>query len=277
MSTAALGPLGRLRSRLAAEPGLIVAFSGGVDSALLARVAHEVLGERALAVTAVSASLPAQERSAARAFARVHAIAHVEVCTDELERGEYAANGADRCYHCKSALFDALDPVARLTGVRVALGTNLDDLSDYRPGQRAAGERGAICPMVDAGLTKDDVRAASRALGLSTADKPAAACLASRVAYGDRVTPELLARIEAAERSLHRSGFARCRVRAHAGGTIARIELPGDQIAAAIGQREAIDGQMRAAGFTFSAIDLAGFRSGSMNSLLQIRPAGGGS
>jgi pyridinium-3,5-biscarboxylic acid mononucleotide sulfurtransferase len=271
MSTSALE---RLRSRLAAEPGLIVAFSGGADSALLAWVARQVLGERALAVTAVSASLPAAERSEARAFARAHAIPHVEVCTDELERSEYAANGADRCYHCKAALFDALDPLARLTGIRVALGTNLDDLSDYRPGQQAAGERGAICPMVDAGLTKGDVRDMSRALGLGTADKPAAACLASRVAYGDPVTPELLARIEAAERSLHRRGFAACRVRAHAGGTLARIELPGDQIAAAMGLRESIDAEMRAAGFTFSAIDLAGYRSGSMNSLLQIRPAG---
>jgi uncharacterized protein len=262
--------LDRLRGRLSQQTRLVVAFSGGADSALLAWVAHDVLGSGALAVTAVSASLPAEERLAARSFAREHAIAHIEVCTDELDRAEYAVNGADRCYHCKVALFDALDPLAALLDAPVALGTNLDDLSDYRPGQQAAAQRGSIFPMVDAALTKDDVRAISRMLGLTTADKPAAACLASRVAYGDPVTPEVLTRVEAAEAALHRRGFARCRVRAHAQGTVARLELPAAEIEMALGQRAAIDADLRAAGFTFCAIDLAGFRSGSMNSLLQI-------
>jgi len=268
--------LDRLRSRLSLQTRLIVAFSGGADSALLAWVASEVLGSRALAVTAVSASLPEQERSAARSFAREHAIAHVEVCTDELGRAEYAINGADRCYHCKTALFDALDPLGRLLDARIALGTNLDDLSDYRPGQQAAAQRGSIFPLVDAALTKDDVRAISRMLGLATADKPAASCLASRVAYGDQVTAEILARVEAAEEALHRRGLAGCRVRAHAGGTVARIEFPADEIDTAWRQRAVIDAEVRAAGFTFCAVDLAGFRSGSMNALLQIARTGPG-
>jgi uncharacterized protein len=181
--------LSRLRRRLSTESRLVVAFSGGVDSALLATVAHEVLGAAALAVTAVSASLPTAERAAARAFARERGIPHLEVCTDELDRPEYVANGGNRCFHCKSALFDALDPLASLLGARIALGTNLDDLGDHRPGQAAAAQRGAIAPMVDAGLAKADVRAASEALGLSTADKPAAACLASRRASKPQKRP----------------------------------------------------------------------------------------
>src|ERR1700733_11891556 len=144
--------LDRLRSELSGARRLIVAFSGGADSALLAWVAHDVLGSRALAVTAVSPSLPADERLMARRFAREHGLAHLEVCTDEMARPEYAVNGADRCYHCKAALFDALNPLAQLLDARVALGTNLDDLSDYRPGQRAATERGSIFPMVAAEL-----------------------------------------------------------------------------------------------------------------------------
>jgi uncharacterized protein len=197
--------LGRLRHRLDQEDRLVTAFSGGADSALLAAVAHDVLGPRALAVTAISASLPAAERAAARDFARSRGLAHVEVATDELDRPEYRRNGADRCFHCKSALFDALLPVAAAMGARVALGTNLDDLSDHRPGQQAARDRGAVFPLVDAGLSKAAVRAVSRELGLVTAEKPAAACLSSRIAYGDPVSPELLGRIEQAEAALHQA------------------------------------------------------------------------
>ncbi len=209
---------------------MLVAFSGGADSALVAAVASRVLGAGAVAVTAVSPSLPAAERASARRFARDIGIAHVEVNTDEFDRPEYTANDGDRCYHCKSALLDALEPLAKLSVAAIALGTNLDDLADHRPGQRAAAERGAITPLVDAGLGKDEVRRVSRLLGLDTADKPAAACLASRVAYRDPVTPDLLRRVEQAEAALHGMGFPVCRVRTHGAGTVARIELPADQL-----------------------------------------------
>ena len=262
--------LGRLKHRLAQEGRLVTAFSGGADSALLAAVSHDVLGSRALAVTAVSASLPAAERAGARGFARSHGLAHVEVCTDELDRPEYRRNGADRCFHCKSALFDALLPVAAAMGARVALGTNLDDLSDHRPGQQAARDRGAVFPLVDAGLSKAAVRAVSRELGLVTADKPAAACLSSRIAYGDPVSPELLARIEQAEDALHAAGFGVCRVRAHAAGSVARIEVPAEDLGRLLDRREEITGLVRAAGFVFTTADLAGLRSGSMNALLPL-------
>jgi uncharacterized protein len=259
-----------LRARLRRERALLVGFSGGADSALVAAVAAEQLGPAAVAVTAVSASLPAAERAAARAFARDHGIRHVEVATDELDRPAYVANTGERCYHCKSALFDALAPLAELAGATVALGTNLDDLGDHRPGLRAAAERGAIAPLVDAGLDKDAVRRASALLGLATADKPAAACLSSRVAYGEPVTADVLARVERAEAALHDLGFAVCRVRAHAGGTVARIELPAADLESAVAVRDAVDAAVREAGFAFCALDLAGFASGRMNVLLGL-------
>jgi pyridinium-3,5-biscarboxylic acid mononucleotide sulfurtransferase len=257
-----------LRERLRAEPRLLVAYSGGVDSALVAAVAAQELGERAVAVTAVSASLPRSERAAARSFAVAHGIAHVEVATDELDRPEYVANGGDRCYHCKSALFDALAPLAALSGARIALGTNTDDLGDHRPGQAAAAARGAIAPLLDAGFGKSDVRRVSAALGLATAEKPAAACLASRVAYGDPVTQEVLQRVERAEEAVRELGFGVCRVRAHGGGAVARVEVPAEDVPRAAGLRSELDAAVRAAGFEFCALDLQGFASGRMNVLL---------
>jgi pyridinium-3,5-biscarboxylic acid mononucleotide sulfurtransferase len=257
-----------LRERMRAEPRLLVAYSGGVDSALVAAVAAQELGDRAVAVTAVSASLPRSERAAARAFATAHGIAHVEVATDELDRPEYIANGGDRCYHCKSALFDALAPLAALSGARIALGTNTDDLGDHRPGQAAAAARGAIAPLLDAGFGKSDVRRVSAALGLATAEKPAAACLASRVAYGDPVTPEVLHRVEMAEEAVRGLGFPVCRVRAHGGGAVARVEVPADDVSRAAGLRSELDAAVRGAGFEFCALDLQGFASGRMNVLL---------
>lgn len=257
-----------LRDRMRAERRVLVAFSGGVDSALVAAVAGEVLGSSAVAVTAVSASLAAEERAAARRFAWANGIEHVEVCTDELDRPEYRANTGDRCYHCKSALMDALTPLATLSGAAIALGTNVDDLGDHRPGQRAASERGAITPLVDVGMGKREVRAVSALLGLRTSDKPASACLSSRVAYGDPVTPDVLRRIEEGEAALHAMGFPVCRVRAHAGGSVARIEVPEEDIARAIALRREIDAAVRAAGFRFCALDMQGFRSGRMNVLL---------
>lgn len=264
----------RLRKRLAEEDRLLIGYSGGADSALLAVVATEVLGSAAVAVTAVSPSLPAAERADARAFAREQGVAHVEVCTDEGDRPGYVANSGDRCFHCKQSLFDSLRPLADLLGARVALGTNLDDLGEHRPGQRAAAQRGAVAPLVDAGLTKADVRALSDELGLRTARKPAAACLASRVAYGDEVTPELLGKIEAAEQVVRGYGFADVRVRAHAAGTVARIELPDADVPRAIELRHELDGGVREAGFVFCSLDLGGFTSGRMNALLPLIEAG---
>jgi pyridinium-3,5-biscarboxylic acid mononucleotide sulfurtransferase len=257
-----------LRERVRVERRLLVAYSGGVDSALVAAVAAQELGERAVAVTAVSASLPRTERAAARAFATAHGIAHVEVATDELDRPEYVENGGDRCYHCKSALFDALAPLAALSGARIALGTNTDDLGDHRPGQAAAVARGAIAPLLDAGFGKSDVRRVSAALGLATAEKPAAACLASRVAYGDPVTPELLHRIERAEEAVRGLGFGVCRLRAHGGGAVARVEVPADDVPRAAELRSELDRAVRGAGFEFCALDMQGFASGRMNVLL---------
>jgi uncharacterized protein len=260
--------LAALRERVRAERRLLVAYSGGVDSALVAVVAGQELGERAVAVTAVSASLPRSERAAARRFAIAHGIAHVEVATDELDRPEYVANGGDRCYHCKSALFDALAPLAALSGARIALGTNTDDLGDHRPGQAAAVARGAVAPLLEVGFGKSEVRRVSAALGLATAEKPAAACLSSRVAYGDPVTPEVLHRIELAEEAVRALGFGVCRVRAHGGGAVARVEVPGDDVSRAAGLRSELDRAVRGAGFEFCALDMQGFASGRMNVLL---------
>ena len=266
-------PLEALFAVLREYPGLVTAYSGGADSALLAWAAHEVHGPRALAVTAVSASLPARERAGARDFARRYGLRHVEVNTDELDRPEYRANGADRCAHCKSALMAALVPIAEAAGVPVALGTNLDDLGDHRPGQAAARRAGAVAPLVAAGLGKAAVRAVSRQAGLVSADKPAAACLASRVAYGDPVDAAVLARVERAEGTLHELGFGVVRVRAHANGTVARVEVPADDLPAALATRAAIVAAGRDAGFAFVALDLDGFRSGSLNRLLPLRVA----
>ena len=259
-----------LRGRVRNAGRLLVAYSGGADSALLAAVAAQELGERAVAATAVSASLPRSERAAARAFATEHGIAHVEVCTDELDRPEYAVNDGQRCYHCKSALLDALGPLAALSGARIALGTNVDDLGDHRPGQRAAAGRGAVAPLLEAGLTKADVRALSAALGLRTAAKPAAACLASRVAYGEPVTAELLGRVERAEEAVRALGFPVCRVRSHGGGAVARVEVPAGDVLRAAGLAAELDAGVRGAGFEFCALDLQGFASGRMNVLLGL-------
>ncbi|GAB2759044.1 ATP-dependent sacrificial sulfur transferase LarE [Salinifilum aidingensis] len=267
-------PLQRLRDRIAREDRLVVAFSGGVDSALLAAVTHEVLGSRMLAVTAVSPSLATSEQRRARAFARDRGMPHVEVCTDEAERPEYRANDGSRCYHCKTALFDALEPLLNAFGdARVAMGTNSDDLGDHRPGQQAAAERGACTPLVDAGFSKLLVREASTELGLSTADEPAAACLASRVAYGDPVTPELLARVERAESAVRELGFRESRVRAHAQGTVARVEVPESEIPRAAAVHSELDSAVRAAGFRFCSLDMGGFASGRMNVLLELSPS----
>jgi uncharacterized protein len=266
--------LERLEARIAQEPALVVAYSGGVDSALLAVVAHRVLGRRAVAVTALSASLSTRSRIAARGFAAEHGFAHLEVCTDELDRPAYVRNGPDRCAHCKSALLDQLQPIADVLDCRIALAANTDDLGDYRPGQRVAARRGAVMPLLEAGLDKADVRAVSRDLRLSTHDRPAEACLSSRIAYGDPVTAAALGAIEQAEDALHDLGFPECRVRAHAGGSVARVEVPTGDLDRLLTMRAEVLATVGRAGFQFVTLDLAGLRSGSMNALLPVVPFG---
>jgi uncharacterized protein len=272
--SAAPSPLDRLRARLRELDRVVVAFSGGADSAFLARVAHDTLGpERALAVTAVSPSLAGSERIDCAELAAEWGLRWVEVETDELVQAAYARNDGDRCYWCKDALLRALDPVTAAAGAdgaaaRVVLGVNLDDLGDHRPGQQAATERGAAFPLVDAGFTKADVRTWSRRLGLRTWDKPAAACLASRLPYGTPVTLGRLRGVEAAEAGLHALGFADVRVR-HYGDT-ARVEVPLDRLGDVVARRDEVVAAVQAGGYRYVTLDLEGLRSGNLNAALGL-------
>lgn len=258
----------RLRELLASYGSVVVAYSGGADSAFLADVAHEVLGERSLAALAVSASLAPAERSDAIALAAERGWRFLEVRTSEMEREAYRRNDGDRCFQCKDALFDALRPLAGAR--RMLLGTNLDDLGDYRPGLRAGELHGARSPLVDAGFTKRDVREASRARGLRTWDKPASPCLSSRVAYGIEVTPERLDRIARAEAYVRSLGFRELRVRDHGGP--ARVEVPLADLPRLSAEpvRSRVVGALLALGFDRVTIDPRGLRSGSMNVALGL-------
>ena len=253
-----------LRSRLRELDRVAVAFSGGADSAFLAWVANDTLGpERVLAVTAVSPSLAREEEADCAALAQEWGLRWSPVPTAELDRTDYVANGTDRCFHCKTALMDAVAPLAEAEGATVVLGVNVDDLGDHRPGQQAAGQRGAVFPLVDAGFTKAAVRQASRELGLRTWDKPAAACLASRIPYGTPVILRTLDGIGRAEAALHRLGFRQVRVRHH--GEVARVEVELADLAGAVARREEVVAAVKAAGYRWVALDLEGFRSGNLN------------
>jgi len=262
-----------LVERLRRLPSLIVAYSGGVDSAYLAWAASRVLGERALSVTADSASYPARHREMALSIARQFALNHEIIHTAELERPEYRANNPDRCYHCKNELFTHL---ARLAGERgfaaVADGSNADDRGDYRPGRRAAHELGVISPLDEAGLTKDDVRALSREAGLPTWDEPASACLSSRIPYFSEVTEAKLQVIEQAEDAVRALGFRVLRVRHH--GEIARIEVGREEMPRLLDPEigGAVDRALRRLGFRFVTVDLKGYRLGSLNEGVVLRP-----
>ena len=264
-----MGDLAALRARLNDLGRVVVAFSGGADSAFLAWVAREQLGDAAHAVTAVSPSLAPEERADCEALVREWDLLWTAVETDELENAAYTANGGDRCYHCKAELMDVLLPIAEAEGAEIVLGVNVDDLGDHRPGQRAAAERGAIFPLVDAGFTKADVRAHSRDLALRTWDKPAAACLASRVPYGTPVTLGVLDTVARAESGLRALGFRELRVRHY--GDVARIELSQSELADAVARRDEVVQAVRAAGYAYVTLDLEGLRSGNLNQALANR------
>ena len=247
---------------------LVIGYSGGVDSAYLAARAHAVLGADALAVTAVSPSLARRERAGAAALARAQGWNHLEISTDELAREEYVRNAPDRCFWCKTELFEVIEPIARTRQASIAVGTNLDDLSDHRPGIAAARERGVLAPLAEVGLDKAMVRELSRRAGLPTAEKPASPCLASRLAYGVEVTEERLSRVDAAEEYIRGLGFQVLRVRDH--GELARIEVPAEEIDSLMGRREEIAVELRRLGFSFVTVDLTGFRSGSLNAVVGV-------
>jgi pyridinium-3,5-biscarboxylic acid mononucleotide sulfurtransferase len=257
---------------LRALPSLIVAYSGGVDSAYLAYAAHRALGASAVAVTADSPSYPERHRAIALRLAREFGFNHLVIQTAEMARPEYRANPANRCYYCKHELYTHLTTIASERGIPViADGSNADDRGDYRPGRQAAREFGVQSPLDEAGLTKNEIRELSRRAGLPTWDEPASACLSSRIPYFSEVTDEKLRMIERAENVLRDLGFRICRVRHH--DTIARLELGRDEIARALepATADAIDRELRAIGYAHVTVDLRGYRLGSLNDALRLR------
>ncbi len=259
----------RLHGELKKVPSLLVAYSGGVDSAYLAYAAHRTLGERMLAVTALSASYSARDREEAEACVRRFKLPHEFIETDELSNPAYRANNPDRCYFCKDELFDKLDELAARRGFSaVAYGVNVDDQGDWRPGQRAAREHKVLTPLVDAGLTKAEIRELARRSQVPVWDRPASACLSSRIAYGIEVTPERLAIVERGEEALRRLGFRQFRVRHH--DKLVRIEIAPEELPRALTPQMArkFVEIFKPLGFAFVTLDLEGYRQGSLNTHL---------
>lgn len=258
-----------LFARLAEAGSLIVALSGGADSVYLAWAAQRALGERALSATALSPSFAAHDRAAVDDFVRAFGIHHLFVQTHEMENPAYRANAPDRCFYCKDELFSVLDALAQKRGFHAtAYGVNADDTLDFRPGHRAATEHRVLAPLLDAGLRKAEIRQLSRRAGLPTWDRPASACLASRVPYGTEVTPERLTLIERGEAALRELGFRQFRVRLH--DNLARVEIAPEEMDRAFSKdmSAAISQVLKHAGFTYVALDLEGYRQGSLNETL---------
>lgn len=263
----------RLLEALAEHGSLLVAYSGGVDSAYLAHAAHLALGDSVIAVTAVSPSYPRSHREMAERVAREAGFAHRFVHTNELDDANYASNPTNRCYFCRTELFELLEQVRREEGIAaVAYGINTDDTGDHRPGHLAAEEHRVQAPLLDAGLGKAEIRALSRAAGLPSADIPASACLASRIPYGMEVTAEKLEQIDRAEDALRELGYRQVRVRHH--GDLARIELAPDELPRALdpGEAQRMSVALHGAGFRWVSLDLDGYRTGSLNEVIQIEP-----
>ncbi|MEW6399667.1 MAG: ATP-dependent sacrificial sulfur transferase LarE [Bacillota bacterium] len=257
----------RLRGMLGQFPGALVAFSGGVDSTFLLHECRQILGEHVLAVTASSPIHPEEEVERARRLAQETGVAHLVLATSELDLPGFCSNPADRCYLCKRALLGLLWEVARSRGIPCVLeGSNASDRAEYRPGLRAVAETGARSPLQEAGLTKGEIRELSRRAGLPTWDLPPMACLATRFPYGTPITPAALAAVAGAERALRGMGFGLVRVRYH--GTVARIEVPGEEMGVLLARRDQVVQAVKAAGFPYVALDLQGYRTGSMDEVL---------